>query len=328
MVRTGKRAQRMAPAPMLAVLGSPPRDAGWAVEWKFDGQRATVVVDGADVAVFSRSGADVTRAFPELSGVAAALGQRRAVLDGEIIAPARDGLPSFSRLQQRWPQNRRPTPELLRQVPVQLVAFDVLALDGEDVTAAPYVERRAALDALAPADGRKAVLAVPKAWTGVSPADMLSIAAAHRMEGIVAKRLDSPYRPGRSPLWVKCPVRSTAEVAIVGYWPASAPTASTSIGALLLGGRDEAGDLVVVGRVGTGFSSTSRRHLYDLLQPIESPHPVVDRGFYDASGLRWVQPVYVGEVAYREYTPGGRLRHASWKGLRTAVSPSDVRLPA
>lgn len=313
---------------MLAVLGSPPHDTGWAVEWKFDGQRATVVVDGADVTVYSRSGADVTRTFPELSGVATALGHRRAVLDGEIIAPARDGLPSFSRLQQRWPQNRRPTPELLRQVPVQLVAFDVLDLDGHDMTTARYVERRAALDTLAPADGHRTVLAVPKAWTGISPADMLSIAAAHQMEGIVAKRLDSPYRSGRSPLWVKCPVRSTAEVAIVGYWPASPPMASSSIGALLLAGRDEAGELVVVGKVGTGFSSNSRRHLYELLQPLERSDPVVDRGFYEASGLHWVTPKYVGEVAYREYTPGGGLRHASWKGLRVAASPDEVRLPA
>lgn len=312
---------------MLAVLGSPPRDTGWAVEWKFDGQRATVVVEGADVAVFSRSGADVTRAFPELSGVAAALGHRRAVLDGEIIAPARDGLPSFSRLQQRWPQNRRPTPELLRQVPVQLAAFDVLALDGNDITAAPYVERRAALDTLTPADGSRSVLAVPKAWTGIAPADMLGIAAAHRMEGIVAKRLDSPYRSGRSPLWVKCPVRATAELAIVGYWPAAAPMASKGVGALLLAGRDEAGELVIVGRVGTGFSSATRRHLYELLQAIECPAPVVDRGFYEPSGIRWVIPTYVGEVAYREYTPSGGLRHASWKGLRTATSLSDVRLP-
>lgn len=313
---------------MLAVLGSPPHDTGWAVEWKFDGQRATVVVDGSDVEVFSRSGANVTRAFPELSGVAAAVGHRRAVLDGEIIAPAHDGLPSFSRLQQRWPQNRRPTPELLRQVPVQLVAFDVLALDGLDMTAAPYVERRAVLDTLAPADGHRAVLAVPKAWTGISPADMLGIAASHRMEGIVAKRLDSPYRSGRSPLWVKCPVRSTAELVIVGYWPASAPMASSSIGALLLAGRDEVGELVVVGKVGTGFSATTRRHLYGLLHAIERPDPAVDRGFYEASGLRWVDPLYVGEVAYREFTPGGGLRHASWKGLRAAVSLSDVRLPA
>lgn len=314
---------------MLAVLGSPPHDdTGWAVEWKFDGQRATVVVDGSDVAVFSRSGADVTRAFPELSRVATAVDHRRVVLDGEIIAPARDGLPSFSRLQQRWPQNRRPTPELLREVPVQLVAFDVLALDGLDMRAAPYVERRAVLDTLAPADGHRAVLAVPKSWTGISPADMLEIAASHRMEGIVAKRLDSPYRSGRSPLWVKCPVRSTAEVAIVGYWPASAPVASPSIGALLLGGRDEAGELVVVGKVGTGFSSSARRHLYELLHTIERPDPAVDRGFYEASGLRWVEPLYVGEVAYREYTPGGGLRHASWKGLRAAVSLSDVQLPA
>ncbi|KWX20435.1 hypothetical protein AFM11_30070 [Mycolicibacterium wolinskyi] len=310
---------------MLAVLGAPPRGDGWAVEWKFDGQRATVVVEDGRAVVYSRSGADVTQAFPELQGVAAAVGHRRLILDGEIIAPDRDGLPSFARLQQRWPQNRRPTPELVRQVPVQLAAFDVLALDGHDMTTLPYTERRGALDNLAPLDSGRGVLAVPKAWTDVSPSDMLAIAASHRMEGIVVKRLDSRYRPGRSALWVKCPVRATAELVIVGYWPASGPMASTAIGALLLAGRDVAGELVVVGRVGTGFSAPTRRHLYELLHAIECGEPV-DGGDGVSVGVRWVKPVYVGEVAYREYSPTGGLRHGSWKGLRPGC-PSEVGMP-
>src|SRR4051794_8953503 len=106
---------------MLATLGPPPVGDDYAIEWKFDGQRASVLVTDGEVVVFSRNGADVTATFPELSSVSAAVGGRSVVLDGEIVALDRDGRPSFSRLQQRWPQQRRPRPELLRAVPVRLM---------------------------------------------------------------------------------------------------------------------------------------------------------------------------------------------------------------
>lgn len=317
--------RRTAPAPMLPTLGPPPRGPGWAVEFKFDGQRAQIMIDAGEVTVFSRAGADVTRAFPELAAVAAAVGNRQVVLDGEIIAPDVEGRPSFSRLQQRWPQNRRPTAQLLRQVPVRFVAFDVLALDGHDLTPAAYVDRRAALDRLAPLAHEHPILAVPRAWTDVSPAEVLAVAAAHAMEGVVSKRLDSPYQSGRSNLWVKSPVRATAELIVVGYARSSGPGGANSIGTLLLAGRDAGGDLVVVGTVGTGFSSSMRRHLYTLLSTLDDAEPL-RTGPGLREGFRWVQPVYVGEVAYREYTPGGLLRHTSWKGLRPVPS-TQIGLP-
>lgn len=134
---------------MLATLGAPPGHAdGWAVEWKFDGQRATVHIRDGAVTVFTRNGADVSRTFPELAGVAAAIGDRQAVLDGEIVAVDQTGRPSFTRLQRRWPQQRRPGPELLRDVPVRLLAFDLLALDNRDITRHEYGQRRDLLDAL------------------------------------------------------------------------------------------------------------------------------------------------------------------------------------
>jgi bifunctional non-homologous end joining protein LigD len=122
--RTKLAARDPAFAPMLATLGTPPTD-GNAIEWKFDGQRATVLVDDA-VTAFSRNGADVSRTFPELAGIAAAVGGRRVVLDGEIVALDAQGRPSFTRLQRRWPQQRRPRPELVREVPCRLMAFDIL----------------------------------------------------------------------------------------------------------------------------------------------------------------------------------------------------------
>jgi bifunctional non-homologous end joining protein LigD len=202
--RTGA-ARHPALGPMVATLGAPPSGGGNAVEWKFDGQRATVVVEDA-VTIFSRNGADVSRTFPELAGVAAAIGERQAVLDGEIVAVDEAGRPSFTLLQRRWPQQRRPRLELLREVPVRLLAFDLLSLDGRDVTSYPYGQRRELLDALMVIE-KSPVLTVPPALVDVSPADMLEVASAHSMEGIVAKRLDSPYRPGRTTLWIKSPVR-------------------------------------------------------------------------------------------------------------------------
>ena len=310
-------------APMLAALGAPPkRGDGYAVEWKWDGQRATVFVADA-VRIFTRNGADVTGTFPELARVAAAIGHRQAILDGEIVAVDQTGRPSFTRLQRRWPQQRRPQPELLREVPVRLLAFDLLALDGRDLRSHPYERRRELVDALMVVD-KSPVLTIPPNLTAVSPAAMLEVAASHQVEGIVTKRLDSPYRPGRTRLWIKSPVRATCELVIVGYWCARGPGGRTSIGSLLLAGHDNTGDLIVVGQVGTGFSSSTRQRLYGMLQPTTrattpAANPV------EVPGVCWVEPQLVCEVAYREYVSRW-LRHTSFKGLRDA-DPARIRVP-
>lgn len=313
-------------APMLATLGAPPPSGdGYATEVKLDGQRGTVLVSDGRVIVFSRNGADITRCFPELSGVAAAIGDRRAVLDGEIVAVDQQGRPSFTRLQRRWPQQRRPSAELLREVPVRFCGFDILAIDDHPVTAQPYGQRRALLDALMVVE-KSPVLTVPRAMLDVVPADALDAAATHGMEGIVLKRLDSPYRPGeRSPFWTKVPVRATVELVIVGYWCASGPGGRSCVGSLLIAGHDAAGDLVAIGQVGTGFSDTMRRRLYAQLHPTRRPtSPVANH--IEVPGVRWVEPRYVAETAYREYVPGRWLRHTSFKGLRSA-DPAQIRVP-
>ncbi|KMO70763.1 putative DNA ligase-like protein [Mycolicibacterium chlorophenolicum] len=225
---------------MLATLGPPPSGDRWAVEWKFDGQRANLIVDRGEVVSFSRNGADVSLTFPELALVSQAVGGRAVVLDGEIVALDAQGRPSFTRLQRRWPQNRRPKPDLLRSVPVQLIAFDVLAVDGRDLTDEPYVKRREVLESLIVEES--AVVTVPKAFFGVPAADMLEVAAQHHMEGIVSKRVDSPYREGRSPWWVKSPVRQSAELAVVAF--AGPPG---RVGALLLAGHRDDGALELAG---------------------------------------------------------------------------------
>ncbi|MGP4058997.1 ATP-dependent DNA ligase, partial [Mycobacterium sp. 4D054] len=286
-------------------------------------RRGLIVLDDDELVVFTRNGAEVSRTFPELAGIRGAVGGRRVILDGEIVAVGSDGCPSFTRLQRRWPQQRRPSAELVREVPTRFLAFDVLAIDGLDVTAEPYGRRREIFDGVMVVD-KSPVITVPRHWVDVSPADMLDVCAANAMEGVVAKRLDSPYRSGRSPLWVKSMVRATAELVIVGH--ISTRAAGGSIGALLVAGHDDTGNLVLVGQVGTGMSLRERRRLFDLLDPIGIPLAPVCNPPAEP-GVRWVTPRYVGEIAYREYTPGRGLRHPSWKGLREA-SLAGIRLPS
>ncbi|WP_082164248.1 non-homologous end-joining DNA ligase [Mycolicibacterium obuense] len=309
----------VAPAPMLATLGPAPSGDQFAIEVKFDGQRGLLTVDRR-VRVTSRNGADITETFPELSAVAAAVGGRRMVLDGEIVAVDEHGRPSFRRLQRRWPQQRRPGAQLVREVPTRYLAFDVMNIEGEDITHWPYRERRELLDTLMVMESSPA-LTVPRHWTDVAPADMLAICADHGHEGIVCKRLDSPYRSGRSRDWIKSPVRATTEAVIVGAFAGR----RGEVGALLLAAHDEAGRLVLLGQVGTGFSGAERRRLATLLAGTEVTAPPVAEGA-SMSGVQWFKPRYVGEVAYREYHAGKGLRHASWKGLRTAPV-SGVCLP-
>ncbi len=313
-------------APMLATLGAPPSASeDQAIEVKFDGQRATLLVADGAVTVFSRNGLDVSTCFPEMSGVAAAVGHRPMVLDGEIVAVDAHGRPSFTRLQRRWPQQRRPSAQLLREVPVRMLAFDVIHLDGRDVTKTPYGQRRELLDGLMVVD-KSPVLTVPRAMTGVTPADALKACATHGLEGIVTKRLDSPYQPGeRSPHWLKTPWRSTAELVVVGYWSASGPGGRSCVGSLLVAGHDETGALVACGQVGTGFSDSMRRRLYAQLHPTRrTTSPVANP--IEAPGVQFVEPRLVVEVAYREYVAGRWLRHPSFKGER-AADPEHVPLP-
>ncbi len=311
---------------MLATLGKPPTGDQWATEWKFDGQRGLIVVDDG-VTVFSRSGADVTRTFPEVAAhISEAVGRRRLVLDGEIVALDGQGRPCFQRLQQRWPQQRRPSADLLHRVPVRFCPFDILSLDGADVTTRPYAERRELLEtAMA---GAPKVPPVPRfSVSDASPSEMLAVAAEHDMEGIVVKRLDSHYRAGRSNAWIKCPVRNSADVVIAGWWPASGPGGTQAVGALLLAGHNNEGQLVAVGDVGTGFSATARRRMFEMLVRVERKTAPILGPANRLPGVRWARPKYVGEVAFREYVPGQGLRHTSSKGLRE-VDAASVKLPS
>ncbi|MDH6283937.1 non-homologous end-joining DNA ligase [Prescottella agglutinans] len=313
------------PSPMLATLGELPEGERFAWELKWDGQRAIAQVHAGSVRIFSRTNNDISSSYPELlDPVINALGGRDGILDGEIVALGADGRPSFGRLQRRM-HVHRPTSVIRSQIPATYYVFDILALDGESTTGLPYLERRGLLTALE-ASGQR--VQVPPYWTGVDGERILELAREHHLEGVVAKRVDSIYQPGRrSRSWIKVPIRKSCEAIILG-WVRGSGTASDGVGSLLLGVYNDDRVLVHIGAVGTGFTSTARRALRDLLGRLErstSPLPPGQRA-RALRGVHWVEPLVVAEIEYRKYT-GGSLRHPSWKGLRSDVKPSEVDLP-
>lgn len=206
---------------------------------------------------------------------------------------------------------------------MRFFVFDVLHVDGADVSAWRYADRRALLEQLQ--FNRPNVLAVPPMWTGVDPQTMLDVCREHALEGIVSKRLDSAYRAGRSPDWVKTPLRRSAEVVVVGWVPGAGPN-SASVGSLPVAGHTPDGQAVLVGQVGTGLTSRHRATLSAVLRRIERKTPPVSARLCPIVGTpRWVTPKYVGTVEYREFGDGG-LRHSSWKGLRE-LAAELVSLP-
>lgn len=310
--------------PMAAVAGElPPDDDAWAYEMKWDGVRAVAYVDGGRVRLMSRNDLDVTRSYPEIAGLGEQLGSTQAVLDGELVTFDQRGAPDFGRLQQRMhvadPAVAR---RLAQSVPVVYLVFDVLHLDGRDTLDLSYDERRDLLDGLGLA-GRS--WQTPPSFDGPGAA-VLAASRENGLEGVLAKKRRSPYRPGRrSPDWVKVKHVRMQEVVLVGWKPGKGARAET-LGSLVLGVPDDDGVLRPAGSVGTGFA---RRTLDDLLRrlaPLEtrsSPF-TVRLPAADTRDVHWVRPELVGEVAFTEWTSDGRLRHPSWRGLRPDKSPADV----
>ena len=314
---------------MLAVAGDPPVGAGWAVEFKHDGQRALASVTPGELHIVSRNGNPLNASYPELGVLTEAAQGRAIVLDGEIVA-LRAGRPDFAALQSRM-HRQRPSPALVANVPCSYIVFDVLALDGQNLTAVSYADRRGVLASLDLT--RPPQIQVPPHYTDLGVDVLLPIAAEHGLEGVIAKRLASRYRPGRSSEWVKVPLRRTGDV-VLGGWVPGTGRWDRVVGSLLCGMHDQEGHLVYVGRVGTGLKTRDRDVLATGLAELELEHspftPPVPHS--DARGARWVQPDVVAEIDYRELTvsPSGRprLRHPSWRGLRTDIVAAQVRLPA
>jgi bifunctional non-homologous end joining protein LigD len=311
--------------PMLASPGAlppPEQEQRWAFEMKWDGIRAVVYLDRGDLRLLTRNDREVAATYPELAGLAHQLRDRRMIVDGEVVAFDEAGRPSFGELQARM-HVRAPGRALLDRVPVSLLVFDLLHLDGTSLVGAPYDERRAALASLDLAGDR---WAVPPAFDGQG-AEALAASQAQGLEGVLAKRHDSVYLPGRrSPHWIKVKHVRMQEV-VVGGWSPGAGRRQGGIGSLLLGVPDQDGRLVYAGHVGTGFSDRVLADLGTRLRAAErSTSPFADEvPRAHAKDAHWVTPRLVGEVTFSEWTRDGRMRHPSWRGLRPDKDPQDVR---
>ncbi|GAA3957880.1 non-homologous end-joining DNA ligase [Actinoplanes auranticolor] len=309
--------------PMLAEAGPLPAGPGWSYEFKYDGVRAITHVSGGDVRVLSRNNNDVTATYPELGALAGLLGGRSAILDGEIVAFDTGDRPSFAELAARM-HVAAPGPALLAAVPVVYYVFDLLWLDGESLLDEPYDRRREVLAGLAL---ESPAVRTPPYFAGVDGTTILRAAELGGLEGVVAKRRSSPYRPGRrsADSWTKVPLIRTQEVLILGWKPGAGRRAGT-IGSLLLGVLDGPGALRFAGHVGTGFTDVMLRQLQDQLAPLaRATPPVPDVPREHARHAHWVEPALVGEVAFRNWTPDGRMRHPSWRGLRPDRTPAEAR---
>jgi bifunctional non-homologous end joining protein LigD len=311
--------------PMLATAGRLPTEGEWGYEFKWDGVRAIASVDGDKLRLVTRNKVDVTETYPELDAIRTALAGRRAVVDGEIVALGRSGWPSFDALQPRV-RTPVPTAAAVRATPVRFYVFDLLYLDGLDLTPLPYVDRRDALQRL---DITGEPISTPPYWTGDAGPALLDAARELGIEGVIAKQLASPYQLGRrSPAWVKVPLTRTAEVVVAGY-KTGGRRRSTTIASLLLGMYDAGGRLVYVGQVSAGFTEDGLRDLQERLERLRRPDtpftgPVPRQHAREAE---WVRPEVVADVTFRSWTRDRRLRQPSWKGLRPDRDAADARLP-
>ena len=306
----------------VAVDRLPPDDPRWGYEVKWDGVRALAYVEGGRARLQSRTMKDITDRYPELALLGRDLDG--VVLDGEVVALDESGRPRFERLQQRI--NVTPGVPVARraaEIPVSYVAFDLLHHGGRSLLDAPYAERR---ELLAGLPMPEEVARAPRHHVGQGAA-LLEASRARGLEGLEAKRLDSPYLPGRrSRLWLKVKNFRRQELVIGGWLPGSGGRAG-GLGALLVGhyGR---GGLRYAGRVGTGFTEAELARLRERLRALarESSPFAADPALPPdvRRSARFVEPRLVAEVAFSEWTSAGTLRAPSYKGLRDDVDPDAV----
>ncbi len=311
-------------SPMLASPGNLElltAGAVWRVENKWDGMRIIAALGHGAMVLRTRTGRDVTAGYPELAELPRLLGDRQVVLDGEIVAMDKTGRTDFGRLQQRIGLTRAADIDRIRRtIPVAVLLFDVLALDGISLLTRTLDERRRVLESL---DIAGTFCMVPPQLAG-DPAELLAQTKADGWEGIVAKRADSPYLPGkRSSAWVKIKNENDLEVAIIGWQPGQGRRADT-IGSLLLAVPAEGGGWRYVGKVGTGMTDKMLADLTAVLAPLRQDAPAAAVPRPDARTAIWTTPALVGEVVYTETTHNGTLRAPRWRGLRSDKTISDL----
>ncbi|MFN2617509.1 MAG: non-homologous end-joining DNA ligase [Thermoleophilaceae bacterium] len=306
--------------PMLARTGPLPReDGGWAYEVKWDGIRALLYADHGHHELQGRNHTDFTPRYPELRELARSLGARRLILDGEVVALDEHGRPSFERLQTRMHlASDSAVRRRMRDTPVTYVIFDLLYLDGHSTAPLAYEERRRLLDEL---ELEGSHWRAPAYHRGEGKA-LLGATRELGVEGVVAKRLDSTYEPGRrTGAWLKVKNVCTQDVVIGGYSPGEGRRRGR-VGALAIGyNQDER--LVYAGKVGTGFTEQTLAMLARELGSLERAESPFE-GRQPPKDTIFVEPRLVAHVEFREWTKSGTLRAPSFKGLRPDVEPGEV----
>lgn len=302
-------------SPMLATTGSLPAGPGWSYEFKWDGVRVLSLFEGGPPRLYARSGALVTAAYPEIAGLSLPEG---SLLDGEMVVLDEAGRPSFTALAERMHvRERARAHRLAASLPVTYMIFDLLRLAGTSLLDLPYAARRENLERL---DLAGPHWMVPPTFLD-GPATEAA-ARENRLEGVVAKRLNTPYLPGvRSPDWIKVKFDQTGDY-VIGGWRAGA----RKLGGLLVGVPGPDGRLRFRGRVGGGIGAAAEAELLSVLAPLATPTSpfaadAVPRE--DARGAHWVSPELVVEVRYGNRTPDGRLRFPRFLRLRPDKTPAE-----
>jgi len=301
--------------PELATLVEKAPDGPWSYEVKFDGYRIMARIDHDEVRLFTRNGHDWTHKLPEQAKALAGMGLESAWLDGEMVVADEQGVPDFQALQNAF--------EAGRSAGILYYLFDLPYLNGVDLREVPVEERRAALATVLNAS-KNPLLRFSDAF-GEDPQALLNSACQMRMEGLIGKRLGSPYVCRRSSDWIKLKCKHRQEFVIVGF---TDPKGSrNAFGALLLGLHDrDSGELRYAGKVGTGFTEATLNSIHQQLKPLQVKKvPVVNPPTgVELKGVHWLKPELLAEVAFAEMTKDGSVRHAVFHGLRDDKPAQDI----
>lgn len=302
--------------PELATLVDSAPEGQWSYEIKFDGYRIMARIDHDEVQLFTRNGHDWTHKLPQQAKALAALGLESAWLDGEMVVANEQGVPDFQALQNAFDAGRSGN--------IVYYLFDVPYLNGVDLRDVPVEERRAALSTILGAQKESSTLRFSEAFEE-TPDALLNSACQMQMEGLIGKRLGSPYVSRRSGDWIKLKCKHRQEFVIVGYTDPKG--ARSAFGALLLGLHDrDSGELRYAGKVGTGFNETTLKSILAQLKPLQTKTAAVvnpPSGF-EAKGVHWLKPKLLAEVAFAEMTKDGSVRHAVFHGLRDDKPAKDI----
>lgn len=301
--------------PELATLVESAPSGEWSYEIKFDGYRIMARIDHGNVKLFTRNGHDWTHKLPGQAEALAALGLESAWLDGEMVVANEQGVPDFQALQNAFDSGRSGN--------IVYYLFDLPYLNGVDLREVPVEERRAAL-ATVLKPNENPLLRFSDAF-GESPEALLNSACEMQMEGLIGKRLGSPYLSRRTSDWIKLKCKHRQEFVVVGFTDPKG--ARSAFGALLLGLHDrDSGELRYAGKVGTGFNEATLKRIHEQLKPLQTKKPSVvnpPSGF-EAKGVHWLKPTLLAEVAFAEMTKDGSVRHAVFHGLRDDKPAEDI----